>query len=265
MPTYGRRTHGSTGIPLMVSADGAPEWKAGGVTLDWSKVTAEASDRTLSDGTVIKAGFKGLELGTVLCEIALGEVQTVTVSGSPTGGTYTLKATGGTVETATIAYNAAAAAVQTAIRGLGGAYAGVVVTGSAGGPYTVTFPVGGGDVVALTLGTNSLTGGSSPSAAVTTGTAGTAPGTYGPYRSDATDGRQNLTRGRCFILNETITELGPLGMGTAPTDHPGVFEGGRVWRARLRVGQVNPTSIGGDAPTVAAFEAAFPRISYVDA
>lgn len=262
MPTYGRRTQGSTGLPIQVTADGSPEWKAGGVTIDWATVTAEASDRTYADGTIVKAGAKGLEYGTVLAEIALGEVQTVTVNGSPSGGTYTLTGNGNT--TATIAHNAAASTVQTAIRALGGAYSQVVVTGSAGGPYTVTFPAGGGDVAALALGTNSLTGGSSPTVAIATGTAGTAPGTYGPYSSAATDGRQNLVRGRCFILNETVTELGPDGLSGAATDHPPVFEGGRVWRARLKVDVSNPASIGGNAPSTSAFEAAFPRIQYVD-
>jgi hypothetical protein len=262
--TYGRRTLGSTGVAIQVTADGSPEWKSGGVTIDWATVTAEASDRTLGDGTVIKAGAKGLEFGTVLCAIAIAEVQTVTVNGSPTGGTYTLKVTGGTVETPTIAYNAAASAVQAAIRTLGGSYAQAVVAGSAGGPYTVTFPTGSGDVTVLVIGTNGLTGGSSPTVAVTTPTAGTGPGTYGPYSSTATDGRQNLVRGRCFILNETVTELGPLGLATQATDHPGVFEGGRVWRARLKIGGDNPTSIGGLQPTLSAFETAFPRIRFVD-
>jgi hypothetical protein len=40
----------------------------------------------------------------------------------------------------TLAYNAASATVQTAVRAWGGIYAGVTVTGSAGGPYTISFP-----------------------------------------------------------------------------------------------------------------------------
>lgn len=257
--TYGRRTLGSTGIAIQVTADGSPEWKAGGVTIDWSTVTAEASDRTLADGTVIKAGAKGLEFGTVLTEIAVAEVQTLTIDA--TGGTYTLTGNGNT--TAAIAEAATAAVVQTAIRGLGGSYSEAVVTGSNGGPYTITFPVGTGNVAALTTDASSLTGGAG-TAVITTGTAGTATGKYGPYSSAATDGRQNLARGRAFILNETLTQLGPLGLNTQATDHPGVIEGGRVWRARLKVGGVNPTSIGGNQPSAADFEAAFPRIQYVD-
>lgn len=94
-------------------------------------------------------------------------VYTVTVTGSPAGGTFTLTVTtpDSAQTTGTIAYNAAASAVQAAIEALSNVDVGAVtVTGSAGGPYTVTF---GGDltdqVVTVALGTNSLTGGTTPS------------------------------------------------------------------------------------------------------
>jgi hypothetical protein len=64
-------------------------------------------------------------------------VQLVTIIGTPTGGTFALTSGGNST---TQAYNAAAATLQTAIRAWGGIYAGVTVTGSAGGPYTITFP-----------------------------------------------------------------------------------------------------------------------------
>lgn len=257
--TYGRRTLGSTGLPIQVTADGSPEWKAGGITIDWATVTAEVSDRTLTDGTVIKAGAKGLEFGTILCELAVAEVQTLTVDA--TGGTFTLTGNGNT--TAAIPEASAATVVQAAIRGLGGNYAQAVVTGSAGGPFTITFPFASGDVAALTTNAALLTGGAG-TAVITTGTAGVSSGTYGPYSSTATDGRQTLARGYCWILNESITELGPLGQNTFASQHPGVFDGGRVWRARLKIGSDNPTSIGGLQPTPAAFETAFPRVQFVD-
>ncbi len=259
MPTFGRTVLGSTGTGIQVTADGSPQWKAGGITIDWATVTAEVTARTLADGTIIAAGAKGLELGTIMCALEIAEVQTVTLSNA-TGGTFTL--TGNSNTTAAIAYNASAATVQTAIRALGGNYAGVVVTGSAGGPYTVTFPVEVGDATALTY-TDSTTG-AGHAIAIATSTAGTGPHTYGPYSSTATDGRQTLSKGHCFILNETVTELGPLGLGEIASNHPAVFDGGRVWRARLKIGGDNPTSIGGLQPTVSAFETAFPRIQYVD-
>ena len=134
---------------------------------------------------------------------------------------------GNSTTTATIAYNASAATVQTALRALGGQYSGVVVSGSAGGPYTPRThraPV----MAQPTLGTNSLTGGTSPSVAFATSTAGSNTDTYGPYDSTATDGRQNLVRGYCFILNETVLQSGAFGFYQVPTDHPAVFDGGLV-------------------------------------
>jgi hypothetical protein len=64
------------------------------------------------------------------------KVQTVTINGTPTGGTFRLFSGGNQAD---LAYNAAAATVQTAVRAWGGIYSGVTVTGSAGGPYTITF------------------------------------------------------------------------------------------------------------------------------
>src|SRR5689334_9864595 len=66
------------------------------------------------------------------------EVQTITVTGTPTGGTFKLAALGQT--TAAIAYNANAAAVQAALRALSRVGA-VTVTGGAGPgtPWVVTF------------------------------------------------------------------------------------------------------------------------------
>lgn len=69
----------------------------------------------------------------------VNEVQTVTLGPpSPTGGTFTLAFSGQT--TGTIAYNASAATVQTALEALSNIGSGnVAVTGSAGGTWTVTF------------------------------------------------------------------------------------------------------------------------------
>lgn len=105
------------------------------------------------------------------------EVQTLTITGSPTGGTFTLTFDGQT--TAAIAYNAAAAAVQSALEALSNVAAGdVVCAGGAlpGTPVTITF--GGsyaGRDVALITATPSLTGGTAPTATVALTTSG-APG-----------------------------------------------------------------------------------------
>lgn len=93
--------------------------------------------------------------------------QTVTITGGPTGGTFTLTYKGQT--TAGIAYNAASSAVQTALQALSTIGAGnATVSGSAGGPYTVTFAgTLATDTTALTASGAGLTGGTSPSITVT--------------------------------------------------------------------------------------------------
>lgn len=92
------------------------------------------------------------------------EVQSFQVSGTPTGGTYTLTYTGpygGAQTTAAIAYTATSATVQAALRLLAGLES-VVVAASAGAPadvtHAITFRGVQGDVTQLTS-TSSLTGG----------------------------------------------------------------------------------------------------------
>lgn len=117
-----------------------------------------------------QANFIGTKKAAVS---ASNEVQTVTVTGTPGGGTFKLSYLG--VETSALAYNETAANVQTALRALSTIGAGnVTVTGVDGGPYTVTFISGlaGTDVALLVLSTNSLTGGSSPSVTIAESTRG---------------------------------------------------------------------------------------------
>ena len=125
--------------------------------------------RTATDAIVIAdAGYTGSgprDTGTA-------EVQTVTITGAPTGGTFTLTATGyGT--TGPIAFNASAATVSGALSGIFGPGK-AVVTGANGGPWTVTFSSSLGNVPQMTA-TSSLTGGTAPAVTVTTGTPGVTP------------------------------------------------------------------------------------------
>jgi hypothetical protein len=102
------------------------------------------------------------------------EIDSLAISGSPTGGTFTLSWGGFT--TAPIAYNASAATVQAALRALinigndvtctGGALPGSAVTITWGGNHANT------KVSLITANGALLTGGSSPAAAVTQSTAG---------------------------------------------------------------------------------------------
>lgn len=103
------------------------------------------------------------------------EVQTVTITGTPTGGTFTLTAGGET--TAGIAYNATASAVKAALAALPSITAAdVAVTGGPGPgtPYVVAFrgQFAGENVAQMTASATNLTGGSSPAVTVTTTTAG---------------------------------------------------------------------------------------------
>lgn len=67
MSGFGRVVQETTGHPVQVSADGRPDWKAGGVTIDWTAITAvSGSDATLDDGTVVKIGDKYMRYGTVI-------------------------------------------------------------------------------------------------------------------------------------------------------------------------------------------------------
>lgn len=103
------------------------------------------------------------------------EVQTATITGTPTGGTFTLTGGYGTkATTSALAYNATGATVQTAVQALPGLSA-ATVAGSAGGPYTVTYPASLGNVDPLTVDASLLTGGTSPGVTIATTTPGVAP------------------------------------------------------------------------------------------
>lgn len=103
------------------------------------------------------------------------EVQTLTITGTPTGGTFKLAFKGQT--TANIAYNANAAAVQAALRALSRIGAsGVTCSGGAlpGTPVVITFggKLGNQDVDTISVAANNLTGGTTPAVAVAETTKG---------------------------------------------------------------------------------------------
>lgn len=147
------------------------------ITLD---VTAFTANTHYPNG-YLPSGMVLSDLGNGLFGPYAGrtaEVQSVTITGGPTGGTFTLTYEGGT--TAAIAYNASAATVRAALEALPAVSPGdVTVTGVAGGPYTVTFTGGGGDIAQMTASGASLTGGTSPGVTVATTTAGASAGTGG--------------------------------------------------------------------------------------
>jgi hypothetical protein len=117
------------------------------------------------DGTTTVFNFKTTTLTNA--------VETVTITGAPTGGTFTLTFSGQT--TAAIAYNAAASAVQSALAALSNIGVGnVSVSGAAGGPYTVTFTgtMAGQAQALMTASGTGLTGGTTPGVTVVMTTAG---------------------------------------------------------------------------------------------
>lgn len=124
---------------------------------------------TKTGATVVAdAGYPG----TGPTQAGTSEVQTVTVTGAPTGGTFTLTFDGET--TSAIPFDATPTAVQDALNALSN-LDGVAVTGGAGGPYTVTFPDSMGDVPQMTGDGSGLTGGTTPAVDVVTTTPGVAP------------------------------------------------------------------------------------------
>lgn len=71
MGGFGRVIQESTGRPVQVSADGCPDWKAGGVTIDWDDVLAvSGTPAELDDETIVAVGDKYLQYGTVLNFVA---------------------------------------------------------------------------------------------------------------------------------------------------------------------------------------------------
>ncbi|TDO18140.1 bacteriophage lambda head decoration protein D [Mycobacterium sp. BK086] len=142
-----------------------------------------------------------------IAKFSQNEAQKVTIDA--TSGNFTLTYAGQT--TGNIAYNAAATAVQTALAGLSTVGAGnVSVSGSDGGPYTVTFlgALGSQDIALLTANAAGLSGNTHTVTIATITPAHyangyipsgtilgkvTATGLYGPYDDSAGDGRNVAT------------------------------------------------------------------------
>lgn len=122
--------------------------------------------------TCVNGGYGGPI--TVTCNTPADEVQSLTTTGTPTGGSIKLTFQGQT--TADIAYNAAASAVQSALLALSNLDTGdVVASGGALGTAPVVLTFGGrfkgANVPTITV-TSTLTGGTNPSAAITVTTQG---------------------------------------------------------------------------------------------
>lgn len=144
--------NGSGGICLYYAAD--PTLKRGTIS-DLQVCTPDPNVLQFTIGGDVIAGPP-----------AVAEVQTLTISGTPTGGTYTLVVDG--TPTDPLAYNALAAAIEAEIDPL--VDGGVTVTGT--GPWTITFTTSAGNVPQIVANGSGLTGGTDPDATVTTATPG---------------------------------------------------------------------------------------------
>jgi hypothetical protein len=234
MSSFGTTSIATGGRNVKVSADGTPLRPMAGITLDWSVFTAAVADTTLEDGTVVKTGDKYARYGTILTKITQVEIQTIDLSGGndPTAGTWTITALGQT--TGALAWDASAATVQAALQALSNiGFGGVTVT-KVGFVYTLTFAGNLGNIAAVTVDSASLTGATLVS--IATSTQGVVGGEkYGAYASGATDGRQTLTRGECYILNKTVLQ------SYEESDHPDVIYGGIVYKSRITDIATNPS------------------------
>lgn len=134
-------------------------------------------------------------------------VQSLITTGIPTGGTFTLAFQ--SVQTAPIAWNATAAAVQAALNGIAGisSVGGVVCTGTTlPAAVTITFGSTGSQplITAPTSG-NALTGGTTPTAAVTQTTAGN--GQYDVFPGSGWVELGSTRSGVQAVRNNTETQL----------------------------------------------------------
>ncbi len=144
----------TTGRPLLTDMHST---STNGATLNNSLIGYPAAFNNGVSGRYVRAG---------------DSLQTVTITGTPTGGTFTISSGGNSY---VAAYNVTGATLQTVIQGWGGVYANVTVTGSAGGPYTITFPAITSNVFAASAPfqvVGAFTGGTSPKIAVVASGAG---------------------------------------------------------------------------------------------
>jgi len=135
---------------------------------DMTPTTAFANAPATAAKTTLRTAVDTLmtAIDTFATTAASGQtkVQTFAISGTPTGGTYTLTFTGTryATQSVTMAYNATAAALQTAIRALTGAgFSLTTVTSSGSTPdftHTITF-FGMTEDITVTRSVAALTGG----------------------------------------------------------------------------------------------------------
>lgn len=132
---------------------------------------------------------------TVTSTGATAEVQTVTITGTPTGGTFSLVLPGYGVASG-LTYNITTTALAAALSAAFGIT--VTVTGTPGTSYVVTFPTTAGNVSQMTASGAALTGGTTPAISVAT----TTPGVTGINSRPVGAGTARSLRTFCIDLSD---------------------------------------------------------------
>jgi hypothetical protein len=172
----------------LVTISGSPT--SGTFLLGWGNAATSPIAYNATSATV-QTALRAL-VSMPLTAAGINDVQTVTITGGPTGGTFTLTFGGQT--TSALAFNASPAAVQTALQALSTIGAGnVTVTGVAGTSYVLTFSgqLGSALETGVTGTATSLTGGT-PGINVAHTTSG-AGATYSVAVSGSTGGPYTVT------------------------------------------------------------------------
>jgi hypothetical protein len=157
--------------------------------------------------------------GTILGQVtsSANDVQTITITGTPTGGSFTITVSlmGISQTTTPLAFNASTAAVQSALQALTLVGANVAVTGTAGTSYVLTFNgnLAASPIPPVTVAA-SLTGGATPAATPVHTTTGRTAGTYAQYASGNSDGSQVP---KCITEYDCATDSsGQISLGALP-------------------------------------------------
>lgn len=165
--------------------DGTTELYPVSYVVDYGDTRTAGARRTLGsifNGLSMGASRTGMDFGSNLLAKDLNTIpvlggitnerQTVTITGTPTGGAFTLSFAGRTLSA--IPYNVTAAALQTLLDGVWGVNVLIASLGPLPGTgiaIDFTGPYGGRDIAPMTF-THTLTGGTSPTPVITTTTPG---------------------------------------------------------------------------------------------
>lgn len=92
----------------------------------------------------------------------------------------------------------------------------------------------------------------------------TATGKYGPHDPALTNGQEIITRGRCYIVDQTVLQYssGSASLGAVNDHIGGVFDGGAVFIDRILQSGAGSHSVTA-GPTLVELLAAFPLLQSV--